>query len=189
MKRIILLIALAAHLQGCVFIVGAAAGAATIAIVYDHRSITTTLEDTKIANKINDRIHANQELAKNSHIEVSVFNRIVLLTGETPTPEWKQAAEEAARSVPNVTRVYNQLSIEGTTSPLTRTSDSWITTKVKSLMLADENLKSSSVKVVTENGVVYLLGQVSERQGRIAVEIARRVTGVQKVVKIFQYVK
>lgn len=122
-----------------------------------------------------------------SHINVTVFNRIVLLTGETPNADWKQRAQDIANSVPQVDRVYNQILVQGPTSSLTRTSDSWITTKIKSQMLATEDLKSSSIKVVTENGIVYLMGIVNRQQADVAVDIARQVTGVQKVIKIFQY--
>lgn len=173
-------------LQGC-FVAGAAAGAAAIAVVYDHRNISNILHDTDIANKIADRISKVPALRNNSHVEVTVFNRVVLLTGETPNQALKQQAEDIAKSVSEVTRVYNQLSIQGPTSSLIRTSDSWITTKIKTEMLATEDLKSGSIKVVTENGVVYLMGMVKHEQAEIAVDIARQVSGVQKVVKIFQY--
>jgi osmotically-inducible protein OsmY len=187
MKRIISLIGLALTLQGCIFVVGAAAGAAAIAVVYDHRSIKYTLQDTSISNEIADKINAVPALRNDSHIEVTVFNQVVLLTGETPKPEWRQQAEEFAKSTPKVDRVYNQITIQGPTSSLTRTSDSWITTKIRSEMLAKKDLKSSSIKMVTENGVVFLMGIVTRQQADTAVDIARQVTGVQKVVKIFQY--
>lgn len=187
MKRIITLICMAFSLQGCIFVAGAAAGAAAIAMVYDHRSIQNTLQDTSIANKIVSNLSAYKELWKESHIGVSVFNHIVLLTGETPKNEWKQLASEISKSVDGVDKVYNQITIEGPTSTLTRTSDSWITTKIRTEMLADQDLKSSTIKVVTENGVVYLMGMVTKEQADIAVDIARKVTGVQRVMKIFIY--
>lgn len=186
MKRLITLICLSFTLQGC-FVAGAAAGAAAIAMVYDHRTIKYTLQDTSIANKIVANLSAYKELWKESHIGVTVFNHIVLLTGETPKNEWKQLASEIAKSVDGVDKVYNQITIEGPTSTLTRTSDSWITTKIRTEMLADQDLKSSTIKVVTENGVVYLMGIVSKDQADIAVDIARKVAGVQRVMKIFSY--
>ena len=145
------------------------------------------MEDTKTANKITDQIRQIPALHDQSHIEVTVFNHVVLLTGQTPNPTWRQQAETIAKSVPKVTRVYNQISLQGPTSTLTRTSDSWITTKIKGQMLATEDLKSSSIKVLTENGVVYLMGTVNRQQADIATDIARQVSGVQKVVKVFQY--
>lgn len=186
-KRTLTMAGLALSLQGCIFVAGAAAGAAAIAVVYDHRTLENTVQDTQIANKVSDKIRTVPVLKNDSHVEVTSFNRVVLLTGEAPNQEARQQAEEMARSVPDVTRIYNQITIEGPTSALTRTSDSWITTKIKSQMLATEDLKSSGIKVITENGVVYLMGNVKRNQAEIAVDIARQVSGVQKVVKIFQY--
>ncbi len=107
MKRIITLVFMAFTLQGCIFVAGAAAGAAAIAMVYDHRTIQNTLQDTSIANKIVSNLSAYKELWKESHIGVTVFNHIVLLTGETPKNEWKQLASEIAKSVDGADKVYN----------------------------------------------------------------------------------
>lgn len=191
MKRIMTILVLALSLQGCFFVAGAAAGAAAIAVVYDHRTLKHSMEDADLANNISYKIRAIPELRNDSHVDVTVFNRVVLLTGETPNPAWRQQAEEAARSVPGISRLYNQITIQGPTSSLTRTSDTWITTKIKGQLLATEELKtkSSSIKVVTENGTVFLMGIVTQRQAATAVDIARQVSGVQKVVKIFQYRK
>lgn len=186
MKRIITLIGLSLSLQSC-FVAGAAVGAAGIAMVYDHRSIEHTLEDTTIANKIVARLSANKTLWAGSHIEVTAFNHVVLLTGQTPKADWRQTAGDIAKSVNDVDKVYNQITIEGPTSSLTRTSDSWITTKIRAQMLANQDLKSSSIKVITENGIVYLMGIVSQSQADLAVDIARKVAGVQRVIKVFIY--
>jgi osmotically-inducible protein OsmY len=186
-KSGILVILLALSLQGCFFAAGAAAGAAAIAVVYDHRNIHKILQDADISKRIADKIKKIPGIHNQAHIEVSVFNRVVLLTGETPNPAWKQRAYEIATSIPDVTKVYNQITLQAPTSSLIRTSDSWITAKIKGEMLATEDLKSGSIKVVTENGVVYLMGIVKRDQAEIAVDIARQVSGVQKVVKIFQY--
>lgn len=186
MKRILALICLSFSLQSC-FVAGAAAGAAAIAMVYDHRTISNTIADTKIANKIVAKLRMNKNMWDESHIEVTTFNHVVLLTGQTPNNEWRQIAGEVAKSTPDVDKVYNQLTIEGPTSSLTRTSDSWITTKIRTEMVANGDLKSSSIKIVTENGVVYLMGMVSQAQADIAVDIARKVSGVQRVIKVFIY--
>ena len=186
-KRIFILCTLAAALQGCIFAAGAAAGAAAIAVVYDHRTIKNTMQDTHTANLIADKYKAIPQIRDNSHIEVTVFNEIALLTGETSSTDVRQDAEEIAKNTHGVFKVYNQITLQGPTSSLTRTSDAWITTKIRGEMLAADNLKSSSIKVVTENGVVYLMGIITQKQADSAVEIARQVSGVQKVVKIFQY--
>lgn len=186
MKKIILLFAFTIALQSC-FVAGAAVGAAGVAVVYDHRTIKLTLEDTNIANKISDKLSKIQELRKDSHYDVTVFNKVVLLTGQTPSAEARLQAGEIAKSTQGVFKVYNQMTIQAPTSSLTRTSDAWITTKIRAEMLAKQNLKSSSIKVVTENGTVYLMGILTKEQADIAVDIARQVSGVQRVIKIFEY--
>ncbi|OGT61846.1 MAG: hypothetical protein A3F14_03165 [Gammaproteobacteria bacterium RIFCSPHIGHO2_12_FULL_43_28] len=181
------LILLCSTLQGCFFVAGAAVGAVAVAVVYDHRKITGSIEDTQIANKIIDKLRTDYTMWKESHLEVTVYNRVVLLTGETPKPEWRQIAEEQAREIEGADKVYNQITIQNPTSTLTRSSDVWITTKVKTQMLASDSLKSGNIKVKTENGSVYLMGAVTREQADIAVDITRKVDGVYRVVKIFQY--
>lgn len=186
-QRLFCFTTLALSLQGCIFVAGAAAGAAAIAVVYDHRTVSNTVEDTRLANSIIAKLNRQTNLRTLCHIEVTSFNRVVLLTGQCPKVAWSEQAQALAENTSNVGKVYNQIAIQGPTSSLTRTSDSWITTKIKSVMLATEDLKSSSIKVVTENGDVYLMGVVKQEQADTAVDIARQTSGVQKVVKIFQY--
>lgn len=187
MKKLIIIISALLSLQGCVFVAGAAAGAAGVAVVYDHRKLANILKDQEITKRISDKIMGVPALHENNHIEVTCFNQVVLLTGETTTPAERQLADDFAHSVPDVTKVYNEISIKGPTSSLTRASDSWITTKIKTQMLATKDLKSGTIKVLTENGTVYLLGIVTQDQAEMSVDIARQVAGVQKVVKIFRY--
>lgn len=187
MKKILSLIALSFLLQSCVFVAGAAAGAAAIAVVYDHRKVEAVLQDQNITSAIVRKINDDPSLRDRAHISVNTFNHIVLLTGEVSSTELRDQAGAIAQSTDSVNKVYNQLTIQGASSTLSRTNDTWITTKIKTQMLATENLKSSTIKVVTENGVVYLMGIVSREQADIAVTIARRISGVQKVVRIFQF--
>lgn len=188
MKRLVLITALACSLQGCIFVAGAAAGAAGIAMVYDHRKVESVLQDQKIENAIVAKLKSDPNLyGENTHVTVNCFNNVVLLSGEVTSPELRQKAEALARSVPDISKIYNQITLQGPTSSLTHASDSWITAKIKSQMLATKDLKSGSIRVVTENGTVYLMGRVSHNQAEIAVDIAREVSGVQKVIKILQY--
>lgn len=187
MKKLFILIGLTFSLQGCIFVVGAAAGAAGIAVVYDHRKVEQTLKDQNLANTANREIKSVSALRNDSHVEATAFNQILLLTGQTPTAALRQRAENQVKNISGIKRIYNQITIQGPTSSLTRASDAWITTKIRSEMLATEGLKSSSIKIETENGAVYLMGSVTREQADISVDIARQVTGVQKVMKIFQY--
>lgn len=187
MKKLLVIMLLALSLQGCIFVAGAAAGAAAIAVVYDHRKLEKIILDQNIAKLIASKIAACPELFADSHINVCCFNQVVLLTGEATTPELRQRAEDIARAVHDVNHVYNQITVQGTSSPLSRTSDAWITAKIKTEMLATQNLQSGTIKVVTENGSVYLMGIVSHQQACTAVDIARQVSGVERVIRMFQY--
>jgi osmotically-inducible protein OsmY len=186
MKNILALVGIVVLLQGCTYAAGAAAGATSIDVAYDHRKVEQAMQDQRITTAIENKFRAEPELLQNSHINIATFNQVVLLTGEATTANYRTLAESLAREVSNVKRIYNEIVIKGPTSSLVRASDSWITAKIKTQMLATEGLKSSSIKVVTENGTVYLMGTVNSVQADTAVDIARQVAGVQRVVKIFQ---
>lgn len=187
MKRVICLLLASNILAGCVgaFLAGAAAGGL---IVYDRRSIATAATDQKIRHRL-IRTIARDPAFQNSHIVVSSFNRVVLLAGQTPLASVRAQADRIAHATPDVKRVFNEIEIASPSSSMTRSSDSWITTKVKSKMLTTSGLHSSQIKVVTENGTVFLMGEVTQAQASLAVDVARRVGGVQKIVKVFSYVK
>jgi osmotically-inducible protein OsmY len=187
MKKFALIVLLSLSLQGCIFVAGAAAGAAAVAVVYDHRKFEQIKQDRDINNGVLEKVSHIPNMSQDGHVNVTVFNNVVLLTGEVTTSSLREQAEAAAHEVPGVSKIYNQITIKGPTSSLTRASDSWITAKIKTQMMAVKDLKPSMIKVVTENGTVYLMGIVSHEQADTAVDIARQVSGVQKVVKIFQY--
>lgn len=187
MNKLIAIVFFALSLQGCIFVAGAAAGAAGVSVVYDHRKLEQVILDEKIAKNASDKLAANFNVKNNSNIGVTSFNQVVLLTGQAANESTRQEAEDIVRSIPEVKRIYNQITVKGTASSLTQASDAWITTKIKTQMLATKGLKSGSIKVVTENGTVYLMGIVNQDQAETAVDIARQVQGVQRVMKIFQY--
>ena len=172
-------------LTGCVaaVVVGAAAG-----MVYDKRGVMTMEADTRLFHVIHKNIVTNRQFS-DSRILVTSFNRVVLLVGQTPTDSLRVLAEKIAHAAPGVQRVYDEVTV-GNPIPLTeRTKDSWITSQVRSSMLAKKGLESGSIRIVTENRVVYLMGVATEQQANLAVDVARRVNGVHKVVKIFQYIR
>jgi osmotically-inducible protein OsmY len=187
MKKALLVMALAMSLQSCIFVVGAAAGGAAVSAVYDHRKLGQIQQDNRLNNKIIDKINTIPDLHDRAHISVTTFNGVVLLSGEALTPELKQQVESAAHEVDGISKIYNEIEIKGPSSSLTKASDSWITAKIKTHMLATKGLESGSIKVVTENGTVYLMGVVNRDQADNTVDIARQVAGVQRVIKIFQY--
>jgi osmotically-inducible protein OsmY len=174
-------------LSGCIPVAVVAGATAGGAIVYDNRSLSQMNTDNSIIQKAMNRLNANAALKEKCHLSVSAYNGIVLLVGQTPTPELRETAYNLIKDVPGIARIYNEISIAGPTSFIQRTNDSWITTKIKSAMLAQTGLHSTEIKVVTEDGIVYLMGRITHRQAKLATNVARRVSGVEKVVKVFEY--
>jgi osmotically-inducible protein OsmY len=119
---------------------------------------------------------------------VTSFNGIVLLAGQTPRADLKALAEQAAGTVQRVKKVNNELQVMPPSSILARNNDAWLTTKIKSQMLTDNTIPGSRIKVVTENGIVYLLGLVTQQEANNATSLVQSVSGVQKIVKLFEYI-
>lgn len=184
MKRIAMLLLISTILTGC--IAAAVVGTTGIA-VYDRRGVITIEQDARIFHVIHTKIVRDSRFY-NSRIVVSSFNKTVLLAGQTPSASLRVLAEKIAQNTPNVTRVYDEITIGAPLALAQRPRDGWITGQVKSKMLAKKGLESGSIHVVTENAVVYLMGIVTQEQSAIAVDIARQVNGVDKVVKVFQYI-
>lgn len=171
-------------LTGCVAVV--MAGAAAGLVVYDRRPIGIIETDTRIFHQIHSIIVSDPRF-KFSRILVSSFNQEVLLVGQTNAASLRVMAEKIAQETPHVKRVYDQVTVGYPIALTQRTTDTWITSQIRSLMLTMKGLKSGSFRIVTENGVVYLMGMVTQQQAALAVSIARQVDGVQKVVKVFHY--
>ena len=176
---------IASLLSSCVVAVvaGAAAG-----MVYDRRSVFTIEKDARLYHIIHKAIVTNRQFS-DSRIVVTSFNRVVLLVGQTPSQSTRSLAERIARDTPDVQRVYNEVAVANPIPITQRTNDSWITSQVRSSMLTKKGLESGSIRIVTENRAVYLMGVVTPEQALLAVDVARRVNGVTKVVKIFQYIR
>ncbi len=133
------------------------------------------------------RIHNAHPDLREAHLNVTSFNGILLVTGQVPAPELIALVTQEAEALRNVRRVYNELTLAGATSLIVRANDSVLSTKVRLGMTGDEDADSRRIKVVTENGIVYLMGLVSRAEAEAAVEVARQIHGVQKIVKIFEY--
>ncbi|WNW11701.1 BON domain-containing protein [Pseudomonas sp. DTU_2021_1001937_2_SI_NGA_ILE_001] len=153
------------------------------------RTLGSKIDDSLIETKAAVNISkAHPDLAEGSHIVVTSYNGIVLLAGQTPRAELKNIAEQAAASVQRVKKVNNELQVIPPSSFLARQNDTWLTTKIKSQMLADNSIPGSRIKVVTENGIVYLLGLVTQQEANRATNLVQGVSGVQKIVKLFEYI-
>ena len=153
------------------------------------RTIGSKIDDSLIETKASVNIaKAHPDLGSGSNVVVASYNGVVLLAGQTPRAELKQLAEQAASSVQRVKRVHNELQILQPSSALARSNDSWLTTKIKTQMLADNSVPGSRIKVITENGIVYLLGLVTRQEGNRATSLVQGVAGVQRIVKLFEYI-
>ena len=175
--------------SGCAPLVIGGVAATTASVAHDRRTAGSMIEDDAIKLRVGNAIHDEKPLNENSHINVTTFNGIVLLSGETPTETFRNQADEIARAQEKVRRVYNELVIAAPSSMMTRSSDSWITTKVKGSLvgLGIKGFDPSRVKVTTENGTVFLMGLVYHQEADAAVDATRKVGGVQRVVKLFEY--
>jgi osmotically-inducible protein OsmY len=185
-KLMLLALCVAVGLMACVpaaLVVGATAGGS---VIYDKRSFKQMNRDHRAQQKIAHKISRDIDLKKN-RIQVTVFDNIVLLVGQVTDPSIKLAVAEIAKSVASADQVYNQVAVSGIEGGLQRANDTWIAGKVRSQMLLKSGLNSVDFKVVSDNAVVYLMGSVSRKQASLATDVARRVSGVRKVVKVFSY--
>ena len=172
-------------LAGCVpmFAIGTAAGTGTY-ISEDRRTSGMFIEDEGIELKGSRRIY--QQFGNTVHINVTSYNRIVLLTGEAPNATIKADIEKLMMGVDNVRKIYNEIAVAGNTSLASRSNDTLITSTVKTRFLAERKFQINHVKIVT-NKVVYLLGVVTRQEADNAARIASSAAGVGKVVKVFEY--
>jgi osmotically-inducible protein OsmY len=182
---LILVAALGTQLTACVPVV--AGGAATGGLIAaDRRSTGAYLEDQEIELKAEKAI--NDNLKENVHANVTSYNRRVLITGEVSNEANKAKAESVVRPIQNVNRINNQLVIGANSTISSRTNDTYITSKVKTKFISENKFAANLVKVVTENGTVFLMGMVTHKEGDDAAEIASKVSDVKKVVKDFEYI-
>lgn len=154
-----------------------------------NRSIGNKIDDQflepNVANAIS-RSHPDLT-GPTSHIVVTAYNGVILLAGQTPRADLKEKAAQVANGVQGVKKLHNELQVLQPTSGLARSNDALITSKIKTLMLADSKVPSAKVKVVTENGIVYLMGLVTRAEGAAATNVASGASGVQKIVTLYQY--
>ena len=172
-------------LQGC--LAAAAGGAATGAsIATDRRTTGTIVDDQSIELKATYNLSQHKDLWKASHINVISYNNVLLLVGQTPSEHYKQEAEEAVSNIPKIRQVHNELTIAEPASLGTRSNDSWITTQIKTKLIGHKDINAGRIKVITEEGVVYLMGITTPEEEMIATNIARETSGVERVVQIFE---
>ncbi|AKH21564.1 BON domain-containing protein [Sedimenticola thiotaurini] len=193
MKRLLTLMVIASLslplLQGCATAVvgGAATGAA---VIHDRRSAGTILDDKTIVLKIMNEMSNRPELREHSSMSATSYNHVVLLTGQAENASYRAEFERIAANTPMVKRTVNEVQIGPNATLAQQSKDSWITTKAKAELF---NVKlpqfdPTRVKVITEKGVVYLMGMVTPEEAAAVVEKIRYLSGVTKVVKVFEYI-
>ena len=185
LAKAILCAALLTSLSGCVemMVGGAVMGAVATA---DRRTLGAQTEDKTMTVK--SELRVPKMAGNDAHVNIASFNRKVLLTGEVRDEATKSKVESEVRSIGGVESIANELEISGPSSYTSRSSDALITTKVKASLVDMKTISATSFKVVTERGTVYLMGRVTQREGQVAADVARGVSGVQRVIKIFDYI-
>jgi osmotically-inducible protein OsmY len=174
------------QLQGCLPLIAGGAGA-TALVMDDRRTVGAQTEDKDIDVRGESRV--NDRFGDKVHINVTSYNRNVLLTGEASDAAAKTQIEQIVREIPNVRGVVNEIQIAGVSSYTARGNDSYLTSKVKARFVDNGGAFSANqVKVVTEASVVYLMGLVTREEGDRAATVASRTSGVKQVVKVLEYV-
>lgn len=175
-------------MTGCagLFVAGAATGAVAS---QDRRTVPAQLEDENIEIKSTTSLFEDDEIWRDTNIDVISYNGVLLLVGQAPTASLKRRAKKEVESIPNIRKIYNQIRVAAPISFFAKRNDEFLTSKVKSSMLFTEDFPSSRIKVVTENSEVFLLGLVTPDEANKAVEIARNVDGVSRVIKVFETIE
>ena len=174
--------------QGCVSAAmsGVSSGAQ---VAMNHRSIQNSLHDHQNTVHVDHAIHWETDSYKTSNVTVSTFNNVLVMVGQVPTEALRKNLYAIARKNSDAKEIYNLTTVSSPASSLVRVSDGWITTKIKSRLIAEKEIDPSQIKVITENGTVYLMGTVFPDQAIIATYLARTTDGVQNVVRIFSYLE
>ena len=184
-RVVALLVAFAPVLQSCIpLMVGAGVGAGVM-MAEDRRTNATILEDQTIEIKARNRI--SEKYNDQGNISVTCFNRFILLTGQAPTEEIKQDVSVLVLEVPNVRNVQNEIVVSGNSSTTSHASDALLTSQVKGRLSQNKDVGASHVKVVSENGTVFLMGLVTRVEADAAAQTASTTSGAQRVVKVFEY--
>lgn len=152
------------------------------------RTTGARIEDQAIETKVVVNMKSQEPAFRKANFHVISHNGVVLLVGQVQSDALKQRATDiASQASTKIKRIHNELEVSGKTGLLARSNDAWISTKVRAQLVADENVPSSQVRVITENGSVYLMGMVNQQEGDNAAALARNISGVTRVVKVFEY--
>ena len=185
-KRSLIVLGTVVLLQGCAAAVVAGTASAVTA-ANDRRTIGSQIDDNNIEIKASIALSEVERIEKFANVDAVSVNGIVLLVGQVPNEEIKNEAQRTIESVAGIRKIHNQIRIGSNIGITTQTHDSWLTSKVKAQLLTAKDISSNNIKVVTENAEVFLMGLVSDSESTQAVNIARNVSGVERVIKVFEY--
>ncbi|HHF2097218.1 TPA: division/outer membrane stress-associated lipid-binding lipoprotein [Haemophilus influenzae] len=186
LKKLAILLEATIFLQGCVAaVIGGGAVAAKVAT--DPRTTGTQIDDETLEFKVENAVEKDAQIKAEGRVNAVSYNGRVLLIGQVPNSDVKDTATALAKGVEGVNEVYNELTVSPKISFAQISKDSWLTTQVKSKMFVDGRVKATDVKVISENGEVFLLGNVTQSQANAAADIASKISGVKKVIKVFKY--
>ncbi|KKN69097.1 hypothetical protein LCGC14_0444750 [marine sediment metagenome] len=185
-KRSLIVLGTVVLLQGCAAAVVAGTASAVTA-ANDRRTIGSQIDDNNIEIKASIALSEVERLEKFANISAVSVNGIVLLVGQVANEEMRNEAQRTIEGVSGIRKIQNQIRIGSNIGITTQTHDSWLTSKVKAQLLTAKDISSNNIKVVTENAEVFLMGLVSDSESTQAVNIARNVSGVERVVKVFEY--
>ncbi|WNC68086.1 BON domain-containing protein [Thalassotalea nanhaiensis] len=185
MKKLAIAMISLTLLQGCAvaLVAGIGAGAASI---NDRRTLGAQVDDQSIEVKAHSLIAEVKELDEKTRVQVVSLNGTVLVVGQSPNKALRTQVINIISGIQGIRKVHNQIRIANKTSYGTRTNDSWLTTKVKTELLASDKIDGTAIKVVTEDSEVFLMGLVKANEANVAVDIVRHVNGVSRVYKAFQ---
>jgi osmotically-inducible protein OsmY len=172
-------------LPACIY----SAAVSSAQAVYNRRDIQKSVNNNYICLEIYHAMNFHPGRYENTNITIAAYNNSVLLLGQAPTSKQKDEVAEIAHDIARERHIYNFIEVSNPTSTLIRASDSWITAKIKAQLIAINEVDPTQIKVITENGIVYLIGTVPQEEADIAVDVARDTDGVQKIIKIFSYIQ
>lgn len=174
-------------LQGCAVatVVAVTAGATMVA---DRRTFSKQIDDQSIEFIAHNELNKKKVLSKNTNLHVISLNGTVLVIGQAPNTYLRDLAIKIIQDVPDIATIHNQVRISSTIAITTQSSDMWLTSKVKSALLTNDEVNAKDIKVVTENSEVFLMGLVTKKEADIVVEIVRNINGVSRVFKAFEYI-
>ncbi len=191
-KQLLFLIFIIVSLSACSILAISGAEITGLSLLHDRRTSDVIIKDEAIEISATIKLNSEEDIRNQCHFNVTSYNGRVLVTGEAPSENLRNKIISIVRTIKGVKLVFNELTIAPPSSLKTRSYDTLITTRVKTALSKVKNLPgfdATRVKVITESGIVYLLGLVHKNEGHVATEITRRETGVKKVVKIFEYIE